>query len=206
MRHGRYATTFILLLALAAPTTALADSGSGETGAASEPVATKPAADTSSKPAVETSTPPATETKPPVTTTAPPVTADPVTEAPATTPATTTPATTTATDTPTESPAVPTTPDVTPSPCEGAGCIPDSPRTVAGTPGNPGGGRDLPFTGPGDVVLAIVLAMLAGTGGVLFVAGAAGREQLDALSPRGMGAPSGFKLAYRELRKQQLRD
>jgi hypothetical protein len=54
------------------------------------------------------------------------------------------------------------------------------------------------------VVLAIVLALLAGTGGILFLFGASGREQLDTLNRRGMDSPSGFHLAYRELRKDQL--
>lgn len=68
----------------------------------------------------------------------------------------------------------------------------------------PTGGGQLPFTGPGDVLLAVLLALLAGTGGFLLLAGAAGREQIEALSARGMGSPSGFKLAYRELLKQQV--
>jgi hypothetical protein len=65
----------------------------------------------------------------------------------------------------------------------------------------PAGGGELPFTGPGDVLLAILLALLAGTGGILLLAGASGREQIEALSHRSMGSPSGFKLQYREVLK-----
>jgi hypothetical protein len=94
-------------------------------------------------------------------------------------------------------------------------CTPDTPKTPEvpvehpKTPETPivdvpGSGGELPFTGPGDVLLAIVLALLAGTGGFLLLAGAAGREQIEALSARNMGSPSGFKLAYRELLKQQV--
>lgn len=68
----------------------------------------------------------------------------------------------------------------------------------------PHGGGELPFTGPGDVLLAILLAMLAGTGGLVLLAGASGREQIEALSARSMSSPSGFKLAYREVLKQQV--
>jgi hypothetical protein len=85
--------------------------------------------------------------------------------------------------------------------------VPTSPNVIPNTPATtPGAGTQLPFTGPGDVVLAIVLSLLAGTGGILFLLGASGREQLDTLGRRDMDSPSGFQLAYRELRKQQMND
>jgi hypothetical protein len=85
----------------------------------------------------------------------------------------------------------PTTPD-----CVGPSCVPT-------TPDAPGGGgsddRPLPFTGPGDVLLAVIIALLAGTGGLLLMLGASSRESLDELSRRSMASPSGFKVAWREL-------
>jgi len=84
-------------------------------------------------------------------------------------------------------------------------CIPDSPAPTRDT-APPGGGTSLPFTGPGDVVLAIVLALLAASGGILLLLGATGREAIDGLNRRSMASPSGFKVAYRELLKRQLGD
>lgn len=91
-----------------------------------------------------------------------------------------------------DTPTTPKTPDVLPRTPE----IPEVPGRT------PNGGGDLPLTGPGDVLLAIVLALLAGTGGILLLAGAHGREQIEALSRRSMSSPSGFKLQYREVLRQ----
>jgi hypothetical protein len=103
--------------------------------------------------------------------------------------------------TPTPGPQIPDvgTPSTPEVPKEVPNQVPDA---VPGV--QPGGGGNLPFTGPGDVLLAIVLAMLAGTGGILLLLGASGREQLDGLNRRDMGSTSGFGVAYRELRKQQV--
>lgn len=200
MRHVR-ATAIILTfsLALAAPSgMAWADAGSGDTSA---PVTeTKPPKDTSTKPPTDTST------KPPVDTGTKPVTETPATKPPtcestSSCDAPSTPEVPATPDVPvTPDVNVPTTPDVTPK-------VPDTPNRIPDTPATtPGAGTQLPFTGPGDVVLAIVLALLAGSGGLLFLLGASGREQLDTLGRRNMDSPSGFQLAYRELRKQQMND
>lgn len=117
------------------------------------------------------------------------------------------------TDTETTTPETPSNPDVNvpdepkvPSNpgCVGSACVPDNQPGPKVT--TQGGGAQLPFTGPGDVVLAILLAMLAGAGGLLFLVGATGREQIDGLSKRTMSSPSGWHIAYRDLRKNQLRD
>ena len=192
-------TAICLVAALAFAGSALADAGSGDT---TSPAATdtKTPVDTStSKPPTNTSAP-KTEVPPP----APPKTQTPVTTTtpPATSPGCTTTSSGTACEGPNE-PELPQEPKTCADTPNAAECIPDTPGEFV--PQAPGGG-ELPFTGPGDVVLAIVLALLAGTGGVLFLLGAAGREQLDGLSRRGMDSPSGFHVAYRELRKQQLRD
>ena len=139
-----------------------------------------PVTQTPKPPVTETPKPPVTEMpKPPATNVSKP----PVTGLPSTTPVMTTP--------------LPETPGVTPT-------TPGTRTPTDVVNRAPGGGGQLPFTGPGDVVLAVVLALLAGTGGILFLAGAAGREQLDAAQRRTMDSPSGFQLAYRELRKQQM--
>jgi hypothetical protein len=192
MRHGRTTTILLtFLLALGAPVSALADPGAGETSAKAP---TDVAAPADSKPAEGTAAP-APDTKAPVdTATKPPAdTAAPTTEEPATT--TDVPQTPTAPEVPAE-PEAPTVPQTPNSP----DVVPDDVDAA------PGGGGDLPFTGPGDVLLALVIAMLAGTGGILFMMGATGREQLEGLNERSMDSPSGWHLAYRELRKQQLAD
>ena len=210
----RFGKTFIIAtmasatIALAATGSAYADAGSGDTSSpAPTETATKPPVDTSSKPPVDTSSKPPEDTKAPVTevpktpvTTSTPTTSTPVTSAPCTSSAPSAGA-------PICLPGTPEEPEVeTPQTCadtpNAVDCAPDTPDTRV--PDAPGSGGDLPFTGPGDVVLAIVLALLAGSGGMLFLMGAAGREQLDVLNRRGMDSPSGFHLAYRELRKQQL--
>jgi hypothetical protein len=175
--------TFALALAVPA-TSAWADAGSGDTSA-------PPSTDT--KVPDETEAPPTTETAPPVTTAS---TCDDTSSCTETT--TTTP----------ETPDVECTEDCVPDTGCTEDCTPDTPNTVPeDVPGTtPGSGTELPFTGPGDVALAIVLALLAGTGGMLFLFGASGREQLEGLNHRGMDSPSGFHVAYRELRKQQLDD
>lgn len=159
------------------------DSPSAPSTDSSAPSTDKPPTD-SSAPSTDTSTP--TDSEPPATVDEPPVTSTPTTSTPPTT--------------------TPDTPDVVPT-CvknpQAPGCVPSTPQD---RPRTPVGGGDLPFTGPGDVVLAIVLALLAGTGGILFLTGATGREQLDGLQVTGMDSPSGFKLAYRELLKQQTDD
>ena len=210
-------TMVAAMLSLAGAGAALADAGSGATSAtgssSSSSTSTTTTVVTSSKTPTDTSTKPPTDTKAPVTEVPKTPTPKPVTEAPKT-PAPTCADTSSCVTTPEnqELPKEPTcadTPDAAgcnKSTCAdtptAADCIQDQPtnRTI---PDAPGGG-DLPFTGPGDVVLAIVLALLAGTGGILFLFGASGREQLDTLNRRGMDSPSGFHLAYRELRKDQL--
>lgn len=201
------ATLVAATMSLAGAGAALADSGSGDTST-KPPVdtSTKTPVDTSTKPPVDTSTKPPvdTSTKPPVTTTAPPVTETPapVTEAPKTSVPTCADTSTCVADTP-KVPEVPNEPSCADRP-NAADCVPKTP-VLERIPEAPGGGNaQLPFTGPGDVVLAIVLALLAGSGGILFLFGASGREQLDTLNRRGMDSPSGFHLAYRELRKDQL--
>ncbi len=200
------ATLVAATMSLAYAGAALADAGSGDTSTAGSETTTdtKTPVDTSTKPPADTSTkvPVDTSTKPPVTTSAPVTeTPAPVTEAP-TTPVVTCSDTSTCTpDTP-QQPELPVEPTCADRP-DAADCIPNTPAER--TPQAPGGGdAQLPFTGPGDVVLAIVLALLAGSGGILFMFGAAGREQLDTLNRRSMDSPSGFHLAYRELRKDQL--
>lgn len=192
------ATLIAAILALTFAGAAMADAGSGDSSApgSSEATDTKPPTDTSSKPPVDTSSTPPVETKAPVTETPTPVTEAPETSVP--TPTCTDSGTCTAPDEP-QLPKEPTCAD-TPT---AADCIPESLPAEA-VPQSPGGGAALPFTGPGDVVLAIVLALLAGSGGILFLFGASSREQLDGLNRRSMDSPSGFHLAYRELRKQQL--
>jgi hypothetical protein len=83
----------------------------------------------------------------------------------------------------------------------------DTPTTPSTAPGpTPGSGQDLPFTGPGDVILAIVIALLAGTGGLILLLGASGREAIENLSRRTMKSPSAFRVAYREHLKRQLEE
>lgn len=195
MRYGRTINLIALLAVLAAGST-MAPAASADSGIATGAEASTAAATTESKPTADSSTDAkpttATEAKPATDTSAPPATEPATTSAPATTEAPSTPVT----STPEAPEAVPATRPVSPS----------VPNEVPGEAPAPGGGAELPFTGPGDVVFAIVLALLAGTGGILFMAGAAGREQIEGLSRRTMGSPSGFKLAYRELLKQQVND
>lgn len=190
----------IFTLALAVPaTSAWADSGSGDTSTTPS-TDTKVPDDTTTKPGTDTKVPDDTSTKPgtDTTTTTTPDCSDTssCTETPTTTP---------------ETPDVECTENCVPDTgCTGDSCNPDTPNKVPddvpGIDETPGGGGELPFTGPGDVALAIVLALLAGTGGMLFLFGASGREQLEGLNRRTMDSPSGFHVAYRELRKQQLDD
>lgn len=197
MHHSRMiqaTSTIAAILAsvlLAAP--AYADSGIGDESSTAAPA---PAATSSEKPVVETTAPAAKPTTETTTKPSTDTTTKPSTEA------TTAPATTTAAPatTPTTPVALPDQPDVK---------TPDTPSVFTPTVNTPtgdapAGGGQLPFTGPGDVLLAIVLALLAGSAGILFMAGAAGRAQIDGLNPRGMDSPSGFKLAYRELLRQQV--
>ncbi|MCW2956951.1 MAG: hypothetical protein JWO69_1820 [Thermoleophilia bacterium] len=93
---------------------------------------------------------------------------------------------------------VPQTPDL---PVEDTPTI----TNVPDVPSTPGGG-DLPFTGPGDVMLAIAIALLAGTGGMLLLLGAGPREALERLNRRTMASPSAFRVAYREHLKRQLEE
>lgn len=206
------ATMVAATLSLACAGAALADAGSGETSAtgasASSSSSSTSTVTTSSKPPSDTSTKPPTDTKAPVTELPKTESPKPVTEAPKTPPVTTpVPAcadTSTCVTTPDDQELPHETCSDTPGVATTAACAPSTPDRAV--PDAPGGGntQQLPFTGPGDVVLAIVLALLAGSGGILFLFGAAGREQLDVLNRRGMDSPSGFHLAYRELRKDQL--
>ncbi|MCW2920315.1 MAG: hypothetical protein JWL76_189 [Thermoleophilia bacterium] len=210
------ATMVAATLSLACAGAALADAGSGETSASATAASSSSSSSssststtsTSSKTPTDTSTKPPTDTKAPVTEVPKTTTPTPVTEAPKTPPATTpVPAcadTSSCVTTPEDQELPQETCADTPGVATTGSCAPTTPDTRV-VPDAPGGGNtQLPFTGPGDVVLAIVLALLAGSGGILFMFGAAGREQLDTLNRRGMDSPSGFHLAYRELRKDQL--
>jgi hypothetical protein len=64
------------------------------------------------------------------------------------------------------------------------------------------GAGQLPFTGPGDVFLAILIALVAGTGGMLLLMAATGREELESVNKRTLASASGFRVAYRELLKR----
>ncbi|MCW2949659.1 MAG: hypothetical protein JWN41_672 [Thermoleophilia bacterium] len=77
-----------------------------------------------------------------------------------------------------------------------------SPRVHAAVSGS----GELPFTGPGDVLLAVLLALIAGTGGVLLLMAAGGRETIDSLNKRTLASASGFRVAYRELLKRQIEE
>ncbi len=195
MRHARTTTILLtFLLALGAPAaTAWADAGEGDTSA---PAVTETAATTETKPPVDThaDSKPSTDTSTPDTEV--PTTTEPTCEDTSSCEVSTT--------TP-ETPEVPVTPEVPTTTPETPDAKPETPDAVPDTPTTTGSG-DLPFTGPGDVVLALVLAMLAGSGGILFMAGASGREQIEGLSSRTMDSPSGFHVAYRDLRKSQLSD
>lgn len=144
-------------------------------------------ADSSCKPA----TPPVT---PPVTTTTTVTETAPVTETTPDVPATETTPDVPTVETPDVPVEVPTKPEV------------DRPAVADIPAATPGAGTELPFTGPGDVILAIVIALLAGTGGVLLLLGAGSREVLEGLSKRTMASPSAFRVAYREHLKRQLEE
>ncbi len=206
------ATLVAAMLSLAVAGAAMADVGSGDMTAtpATTTTDTKTPVDTSTKPPVDTST------KPPTDTSTPPVTELPKPTPPVTEPPKTSTCESSSTCGPickvepcneivckvqpcNKKPVNPPGPKPKCVPSATVICGDDSSTRITGS-----GDTDLPFTGPGDVVLAIVLALLAGSGGILFLFGASGREQLDTLNRRGMDSPSGFHLAYRELRKDQL--
>jgi hypothetical protein len=137
---------------------------------------------------------PTTPPTPPVTTTTTVTESTPVTE---TTPDV--PATETTPDVPTvETPDVPVALPAKP--------VVDTPAVADVPAATPGAGTELPFTGPGDVILAIVIALLAGTGGALLLLGAGSREVIEGLSKRTMASPSAFRVAYREHLKRQLEE
>lgn len=181
-------------LVVLAPSAA-ADSGSGDTSA---PDPTTPTTETSS---------PTTET--PVTTTETPVTTTPAT----TTPATTTPAATTVTETPTTTTAVPVTgtPTTTPTigtdvPCI-ADCIPAAeecigveciPSAGGGIPTAVAGAGMLPFTGIGDSIAPILLALTVVLGGVVAWRWAQLRESVarDANTARPIPAKDATRSGY----------
>jgi hypothetical protein len=81
--------------------------------------------------------------------------------------------------------------------------IPSTPGDIVGEDTVSGAG-ELPFTGPGDVLLAVVIALLAGMGGTLLLLGAASRDEIDGLNKRTLASASGFRVAYRELLKRQV--
>lgn len=108
-------------------------------------------------------------------------------------------------DTP-KGPEVPEVTDCADTP-NAADCVPETPDARGPAPSQrtgTGTTAQLPFTGPGDVLIAILVAALAGTGGLLLMLMAGGRESIEALSPRGMGSTTGFRVAYRELLKRQV--
>lgn len=55
----------------------------------------------------------------------------------------------------------------------------------------------LPFTGPGDTFLAIALALLMATGGMLAFRSATNRETIMSLGRRTMGSRTGFRVVHR---------
>lgn len=219
MLHGRFIQLLAVVTTLAASAVlapvAMADSGTGEDApsAITKPSPEAPTAtdkpvvvEGTAKPVTTDSSPKAPATEQTPRPAAAPPASTPVTAKPATTSSSTAVCTDssssgggTCTPTTSSTTATPATPQ------EGPSTPNEVPTTTADIPAadRPGGGTELPFTGPGDVVLAIVLALLAGTGGILFMAGATGREELAGLRRRTMDSPSGFKLAYRELLRQQ---
>lgn len=174
------------LLAFAAPAVA------GEA-----PPADTSAAPTTSTPATTTSTPPATtSTEPPATTSSePPATTSTV---PATT-TTTVPATTTATvPATTTTTTVPTTTDPTGDPClvdciptesdcVGVDCVP-----IGGAGGVPTalGAGSLPFTGIGDMIAPILMALVVLIGGVVAWRWAQLREAVAEAATRARELPA----------------
>jgi len=150
------------------------------------------------------------------TTTAPPVTTTPVTEVPVTTtPVTTTPVTTTpATTTVTEVPTTTTLPSTTSIPTTGtespciADCIPtadgcaDCIPTAGGAYTPTVGSGALPFTGIGDMVAPILLALTVVLGGVVAWRWAQLRESVAQAASRARPLParetrSGYAAAMR---------
>lgn len=66
-----------------------------------------------------------------------------------------------------------------------------------------GGTAELPFTGPGDAFLAIMIAFVALTGGSVLFMTASGREALAGLRRRTMRSSSGFRDVQSELRDEE---
>lgn len=201
-------TLAVLLVLLAVAGVAQASSldsssSSGDSSGSSPttPAATTPTSSSDSTPSTDTTptaptTSTSTDTAPPTTTTS--------TDVP------TAPSTTTTTDTPTTPGDTPDTPDVvdcTDTPTA-ADCIPvTSDNTIEKVPATTaaaGGSPELPFTGPGDVAIALLIALLAAVGGTLLVMGAGSKESLESLNPRGMNSTTGFRVAYRDLLKRQI--
>lgn len=170
------------------------------TGAWAAETSTSSSGDTSTPTSSTSSTTSSTSTSTTETST-PPVTTTTSTPPPVTTTTSTPPPTTTAETTPpvVEVPEVPVSPDVK------VPKIADVPQAPAiNTARVVSGAGELPFTGPGDVLLAVVIALLAGMGGTLLLMGAASREEIDGLNKRTLASASGFRVAYRELLKRQV--
>lgn len=87
-----------------------------------------------------------------------------------------------------------------------ADCMPEHPRLTPPGKRPTVAGGELPFTGPGDVLLTMFLGLLAGTGGMLFLMGASSRESLDTGTRRGADAPTNFTVAYRSWLREQTDD
>lgn len=155
------------------------------------------------------------------TTTTPPTTSTPTTEVPATTttevPATTTttvPTTTTTTTVPTTDPGttIPTTTDEVPcvadcipqaeAACTGADCLPIGSGAM---PTTVGAGAALPFTGIGDMIAPILLALVVVIGGVVAWRWAQLREAVAEAATRARQLPArqvtrtGYEGAMRQL-------
>lgn len=182
--------------AAAGPTSSSSQSSDSSVASAAPSDSSSSSSDSSTSVSASTESSAPATTSEPATTSAPATTSEPATTS---APATTAPATTTAPVTTPKQPDAPKTCTDTP---KAAACIPDT--AVKPAAQAPGAGTPLPFTGPGDVMAAVLLAMLAGTGGLMLLMVAGSREAIEGLSRRSMASPSGFKVAYRDLLKQQL--
>jgi hypothetical protein len=64
------------------------------------------------------------------------------------------------------------------------------------------GGGSLPYTGPGDLLAALFLAMMAATGGSLLFLHASSREAVMSMGRRTMRSLSGFSIAHNDLDRE----
>jgi hypothetical protein len=73
------------------------------------------------------------------------------------------------------------------------------------TPVEGDGAAPLPYTGPGDVFAALVLALLASTGGAVLFLHAATREAFVGGAKRTMRSITGFSIAHNDLERADER-